>query len=45
MPVGFTYLPIPICGAVTMLFIAERIWVGLPGEHSIMYSDKPVELD
>ncbi len=45
MPVGFTYLPIPICGVLTTLFIVERIWVGLPGEHSIMYSDKRVELD
>lgn len=45
MPVGFTYLPIPICGVLTMLFIVERIWVGLPGQDSIMYSDKPVEID
>ncbi len=39
--VGWTYLPIPICGALTLLFIFERLWVGEPPADSIMFSDQP----
>ena len=40
MSVGVTYLPIPVGGALTTLFIIERLWSGLffqdpPGEGSI----------
>ena len=28
LSVGLTYLPIPIGGAVTLLFIVERLWTG-----------------
>jgi TRAP-type C4-dicarboxylate transport system permease small subunit len=45
MPVGFTYLPIPTCGIMTLLFIVERIWVGMPPPDSVMYSDAPVGLE
>lgn len=30
LPVGVTYLPIPLGGLVTLLFIVERLWLGLP---------------
>jgi len=30
LSVGVTYLPIPIGGAVTLLFIAERLLIGPP---------------
>jgi len=30
LSVGLTYLPIPIAGAVTLLFVAERLLVGAP---------------
>jgi TRAP-type C4-dicarboxylate transport system permease small subunit len=30
LSVGLTYLPIPIGGAVTLLFIAERLLIGPP---------------
>ena len=30
LSVGFTYLPIPIGGAITLLFIAERVVIGRP---------------
>ncbi|MGQ0677063.1 MAG: TRAP transporter small permease subunit, partial [Rhodospirillales bacterium] len=38
---GWTYLPIPLCGLLTLLFIIERIWVGHPPADSVMFSDQP----
>lgn len=45
MPVGFTYLPIPICGFLTLLFIIERMWAGMPAADSVMYKDHPMGLE
>ncbi len=42
---GIVYLPIPIAGALTLLFLLERVWVGDPPPSSIMYSDQPAELE
>jgi TRAP-type C4-dicarboxylate transport system permease small subunit len=42
---GIVYLPIPIAGALTLLFLIERVWVGDPPSTSIMYSDKAAELE
>jgi TRAP-type C4-dicarboxylate transport system permease small subunit len=39
LPVGLTYLPIPIGGLFTLLFIIERLWVGVPPPTSVMYRD------
>ena len=39
LPVGLTYLPIPIGGFFTLLFIIERLWVGVPPETSWVYRD------
>ena len=39
------YLPIPIAGLLTLLFLIERIWVGDPPPTSIMYSDQATELE
>jgi len=41
LPVGVTYMPIPIGGLFTLLFIFERIWVGPPPASSAMYRDQP----
>lgn len=30
LSVGVTYLPIPIGGAITLLFVAERLLIGPP---------------
>ena len=30
LSVGFTYLPIPVGGAITFLFVLERVWIGRP---------------
>lgn len=43
LSVGLTYLPIPIAGALTLLFIVERIWAGPPPPTSIMYRDAAAE--
>jgi len=28
LKVGLTYLPIPVGGTITMLFVIERLWTG-----------------
>jgi TRAP-type C4-dicarboxylate transport system permease small subunit len=45
LSVGVTYLPIPLAGALTLLFIVERIWLGDPPKSDIMYSDQAVDLE
>jgi TRAP-type C4-dicarboxylate transport system permease small subunit len=45
LSVGLTYLPIPIAGALTLLFIVERLWLGDPPQSSIMYSDQVTDLE
>lgn len=42
---GIVYLPIPIAGLLTLLFLIERVWVGDPPQTSVMYSDQASELD
>ena len=39
LPVGLTYLPIPVGGVVTMLFIVERLWLGSPPRTSFIYRE------
>jgi TRAP-type C4-dicarboxylate transport system permease small subunit len=36
---GITYLPIPIGGLITLLFIAERVFIGPPPPDSIVYRE------
>ena len=42
LSVGITYLPIPLGGLFTLLFILERLWIGSPPPESIMYRDQPL---
>ena len=42
LSVGITYLPIPVGGLITLLFIIERLWLGAPPPESIMYRDQPL---
>jgi TRAP-type C4-dicarboxylate transport system permease small subunit len=42
---GIVYLPIPIAGFLTLLFLIERIWLGAPPPTSVMYSDQAAELE
>ena len=43
--VALVYLPIPLGGLLTLLFLIERVWVGAPPATSVMYSDQPAELE
>jgi TRAP-type C4-dicarboxylate transport system permease small subunit len=43
LSVGLTYVPIPVAGLLTLLFLIERVWLGPPPKTSIMYSDAPAE--
>lgn len=41
---GITYMPIPLGGLFTLLFVIERLWIGPPPRDSIVYRE-PVELN
>jgi TRAP-type C4-dicarboxylate transport system permease small subunit len=45
LSVGITYLPIPAAGVLTMLFLIEKVWLGDPPPHDVMYSDAPKDLE
>lgn len=45
LSVGLTYVPIPVAGFLTLLFLIEKVWLGDPPDTDIMYSDKPAELE
>ena len=45
LSVAIVYLPIPIGGLFTLLFLIERVWVGDPPKTSVMYRDKATELE
>jgi len=38
---GVTYIPIPVAGMVTLLFVIERLWCGLPPPTSFTFRDQP----
>ena len=42
---GIVYMPIPLGGLLTLLFIVEKIWLGEPPADDVMYSDAPAELE
>src|SRR5687768_496921 len=45
LSVGVTYLPIPTAGALTLLFLVEKVWLGDPPPDDVMYSDAPKDLE
>ena len=45
LSVGITYLPIPIAGVLTTLFLIEKAWLGDPPKDDVMYSDAPAEAE
>jgi TRAP-type C4-dicarboxylate transport system permease small subunit len=45
LSVGVTYLPLPVGGFLTLLFIIERVWVGEPPPTSVMYRDQAGALE
>jgi TRAP-type C4-dicarboxylate transport system permease small subunit len=45
LSVGIVYLPIPIGGLLTLLFLIEKIWLGEPPKNDVMYSDQALEVE
>jgi TRAP-type C4-dicarboxylate transport system permease small subunit len=43
--VGIVYLPIPLGGVLTLLFLVEKLWLGEPSKSDVMYSDQPADLE
>jgi TRAP-type C4-dicarboxylate transport system permease small subunit len=43
--VGIVYMPIPIGGVLTLLFIIEKVWIGDPPKTDVMYTDQAAELE
>lgn len=44
LSVGLTYMPIPLGGIFTLLFILERAWIGRPASDSFVFRE-PAALD
>lgn len=42
---GIVYMPIPIAGLLTLLFIVEKVWIGEPPSTSAMFHDQAAELE
>jgi TRAP-type C4-dicarboxylate transport system permease small subunit len=38
---GVTYIPIPVAGVLTLLFVIERLWLGEPPATSYTFHDQP----
>lgn len=45
LSVGIVYMPIPIGGLLTLLFVIEKVWLGEPPRTDFMYSDQAVDLE
>jgi TRAP-type C4-dicarboxylate transport system permease small subunit len=45
LSVGIVYLPIPLGGLLTLLFLVEKMWLGEPPKSDVMYSDQAVDLE
>jgi TRAP-type C4-dicarboxylate transport system permease small subunit len=43
--VGLAYLPLPLGGFITLLFIVEQVWLGPPPADSIVFSDQAADLE
>jgi TRAP-type C4-dicarboxylate transport system permease small subunit len=43
LSVGVTYLPIPIGGAITLLFVIERLTIGSPPPAADLHGALPVD--
>ena len=42
---GIVYMPIPVAGLLTLLFIIEKVWIGEPPATSFMFHDQAAELE
>ncbi len=45
MPVGFTYLPVPLGGLITLVFVVEHLWLGSQAYRPVVTFDhEPAEV-
>jgi TRAP-type C4-dicarboxylate transport system permease small subunit len=44
LSVGVSYMPIPIGGFITLLFVIEQMWIGPPGANSFVHRE-PISAD
>ena len=42
---AIVYLPIPLAGLLTLLFLVEKVWLGPVPRTSYMFHDQPAELE
>jgi TRAP-type C4-dicarboxylate transport system permease small subunit len=42
---AIVYLPIPLAGLLTLLFLVEKVWLGPVPRTSYMFHDRPAELE
>ena len=45
LSVGIVYMPIPVAGLLTLLFILEKVWLGEPPKGDAMHRDQAAELE
>jgi TRAP-type C4-dicarboxylate transport system permease small subunit len=45
LSVGIVYMPIPLGGLLTLLFLIEKVWLGEPPKDDVMYSDQVMETE
>jgi TRAP-type C4-dicarboxylate transport system permease small subunit len=45
LSVGIVYMPIPVAGLLTLLFIVEKAWLGEPPTGDPMYRDQAADLE
>jgi TRAP-type C4-dicarboxylate transport system permease small subunit len=45
LSVGIVYMPIPVAGLLTLLFILEKVWLGEPPPGDPMYADQAADLE
>lgn len=43
MPVGFTYSPVPVGGALTLIFVLERLLLGSQADRPVVRYDQQLE--
>ena len=45
LSVGIVYLPIPLGGLLTLVFLIEKVWLGEPPKDDVMYSDRVMDTE
>lgn len=43
LPVGWTYLPVPLGGLLTLFFVLEKMWLGSQQDRAVVRFDREVD--